>query len=437
MKQLFYKRMQEYFKDEYKAFETSLNQEAIKTVFINKLLGKNIVDDILIKLKKVDIHPLMYHYQHDNIGKTYEYQLGLVYPQELSAGIAPLVLNPKKDSVVLDMCSAPGGKAIQLYNMLDQQGLLIANEYDYQRSLIELSNFERSGFSNFILTSNHSKEVAKELESMVDYVLVDAPCSGEGMVRKMPEIIETYSDDNIKSCIIRQEEILENSYRCLKSGGYLVYSTCTFNIYENELMVKEFLTRHDDLELLDIDINHQRRGIVDDFENNKVLRFCFLDGTEGQFISLIHKKGQSQHKTFNYLKTVRNSIVEKFISDHLILDDYYLYQKNDRFYLSLVPLPKINLNIVRAGIFIGTLKQKNFIPEHHLYRAHILKDRFKHVYNLNDKQYQIYLSGNEIEIPSELKGYYLVTYKHYQLGFGKAVDGRLKNKYPKGLRIVV
>lgn len=279
-------------KDEIEIFKSKIKDEAISSIFINELKSEKaeILSKIDFPLTKTDLHNSMYYFKKENIGKTWQYQCGLIYPQEISAGIAPTILNPSPKSVVLDMCSAPGGKALQLANITKDEACLILNEYSFKRSLIELSNIEKTGFSNYILFNKNPEQIAKEFESCVDFCLVDAPCSGEGMIRKKPEILDNYNLNEIEICIKRQKEILDSAYKVLKQGAFLVYSTCTYNLDENEKMVSYFLDKYPDIKLIEIKHPHKRRGIsLNNLKGNYMLRFNILDNTEGQFVALFQK----------------------------------------------------------------------------------------------------------------------------------------------------
>ena len=286
-KTLFYNRMQDIYKDEYDEFLKALEDKPISSFYINSLKDskENILHEIGFKYKEGRYNPDSYYYEDVQIGKTIANDLGLIYPQEMSASIPSLILNPKENSCIVDMCSAPGGKSINLACISKDSGILISNEYEYKRAMILTSNLERMGISNVIVTNKNGDDLAVSLMGVADYVLLDAPCSGEGMIRKNHEIIDNYSMDNIELCSLRQKQLIENAYDILKEGGYLVYSTCTYAKEENEDIVHDFLKRHEDMELMTIDNRFIRRGINDP----NMVRFTVLDGTEGQFVSLMRK----------------------------------------------------------------------------------------------------------------------------------------------------
>jgi len=280
-----------------------------------------------------------------------------------------------------------------------------------------------------IITNKQTSDLAKQLEGFADLVILDAPCSGEGMIRKYPEILDEYSINNINSLADIQANLLEDAYKILNNGGQLLYSTCTYAFEEDENQIINFLNKHEDMELVNIDMKSSSTL-------NGTVKLSPLNNTEGQFICLMKKKGTKVNNSYKYLKTVKEKLVDDFISDNLMLEDYYLYKINDKYFLSLRPLIDMKYNTLKYGIFIGEIKNKRFEPNHNLYRANSLKGKYKYVYDLNDEEYDIYISGNELKANID-SHYYLLTYKNVSLGFGKASNGVIKNKYPKGLRRMV
>ena len=421
--------MQDIYKDEYDEFLKALEDKPISSFYINSLKDskENILHEIGFKYKEGRYNPDSYYYEDVQIGKTIANDLGLIYPQEMSASIPSLILNPKENSCIVDMCSAPGGKSINLACISKDSGILISNEYEYKRAMILTSNLERMGISNVIVTNKNGDDLAVSLMGVADYVLLDAPCSGEGMIRKNHEIIDNYSMDNIELCSLRQKQLIENAYDILKEGGYLVYSTCTYAKEENEDIVHDFLKRHEDMELMTIDNRFIRRGINDP----NMVRFTVLDGTEGQFVSLMRKNSAGFSKNMTYKKPVRNKIIEEFIKENLCLDEYYVYEQNGYYYMSLKPLWDLGKNVLRYGIYIGEIKKNIFYPSHNLFRSNALRNCFKKVIELNDEEYLKYRSGLNL-YHEDANGYYLLTYHGY--AYTKATKGDLKNKYPKGLR---
>ena len=419
MNELFLERVKDYF-DDYDSFLCKLNEPCTHGFFLNtkKALKNDILNLIDFEYKASPLTELSYYHFNDNIGKTKAYELGLIYPQEIAASIPSLLPDYSNIHTVVDLCSSPGGKTINVLNKLNDDAIVIANEYNYKRAQILSSNLERLGLFNVIITNKETKDLADQLENFADLVILDAPCSGEGMIRKYPEILDDYSINNIEKLASLQKNLLEDAYRILKGGGQLLYSTCTYAKEEDENQVNDFVNRHQDLHLLKTD------------------KLSPLDNTEGQFMALLVKDENDEKSHVKSLKTVRNKLVETFIKDNLYLDDYYLYSDENRYYLSIVPLINIGFNVIRYAIPLGEIINNRFEPFHALYRAVSLKNKYKRVYDLNDQEYLKFVSGEELKI-GQNNGYYLVTYHNHSLGYGKCSNGILKNKYPKGLRRMI
>lgn len=433
---LFSKRMQELMGERYEDFIKTLDQKAIRSLYYNTLKAdKNTIRSFLdFPVMGSRFNPDCDYYDTDQIGKTIANDLGLIYPQELSASLPALVLAPKGNKLIVDMCSAPGGKSINLLNIDHEEGLLVSNEFDYKRASVLVSNLERIGAGNVIITNKDTSSLAEILQGQADYVLLDAPCSGEGMIRKNPSVLDNYGLGNIQKCAALQKNLLDDAYTMLKDGGYMVYSTCTYAKEENEDNVAYFLAKHPDMSLLPID-KFPDHGSNFYSWGSAVARFTPLDQTEGQFMALFCKhQSAASFKPLRYLKTSDQPLVKKFIADQLDIDDYYLYCFNDRYYLSLRPLIDLGDHVIRYGIFVGTLKKQIFIPEHHFYRANILKDHYRKVIEITDDEFSAYRQGLSIYRWDLPNGYYALFYHGYPFSFSKCSDGELKNKYPKGLR---
>ena len=368
-------------------------------------------------------------FYHDcaNIGKTKAFELGLIYSQEPSAGMPVTLIDPDV-SLAIDLCAAPGGKSCGLLSRISPGARLIANDVNYSRAQILSSNLERLGFSNAAVTSLPTAKIAEKLEGKADLVIVDAPCSGEGMVRKYPEIREEYNDNNIRLNAERQKAVLEDAYRCLIPGGQLLYSTCTFAEEEDERQVLGLMSRHPDMRLVTPD----RPDLP---VKDGMIKLTFLEGSEGQFMALLRKDGVKTRPVLPKKHSVKEKLIDDFLKKETDLKDYYLYREKDRFFLSLQEENEYGLPCLRYGIDLGELKKGRYEPSHAFYRANALKGRYRNVYPLNDEEYRQFIQGLEIDCP--LQGYTAVSYHDFALGFGKAGGGKLKNKYPKGLRRVV
>ncbi len=426
--ELFLNRIKEYFGDDYENYLEKLEESESHALFLNthKASKEDILSLIDFKIWPSEFSDESYYYDCDSIGKSKAYELGLIYPQDVAASLSSAYIDTENIHTIVDMCAAPGGKTINILNRVKSDVLCIANDYSYLRALTLSSNLERLGFSNVIITNKNTKELSEQLENFADLVILDAPCSGEGMIRKYPEILDTYSINNIHSLASLQKELLDNAYIILKPGRQLIYSTCTYAFEEDEDQVTAFLERYHDMELINIDLksSSKLKGTV---------KLSPLYNTEGQFFALMRKKEKAEDSSFKVLKPVKDKLVDGFITDNLDFKDYFLYKNNDHYYLSLTPLMDLKKNVLKYGIYLGEIINKRFEPSHNLYRADRLFPYFRFKYDLNDEEYKLYVSGNEIKKTLD-KHYYLLTYKGYPLGFAKSSNGSLKNKYPKGLR---
>ncbi|MBP1529538.1 MAG: RsmF rRNA methyltransferase first C-terminal domain-containing protein [Erysipelotrichaceae bacterium] len=431
MNEVFEKRVKEYFGDKSDLFMSCMKEPCTQAFFINeaKAVPETIFSLIDFPYSESKLSKESYYHNHDNIGKSKAYELGLIYPQEIAASLTSKYVDPTGIHLIVDMCAAPGGKSINILNRVKNDVLLISNDVSHNRASILSSNLERLGFDNVIVTNKKCEDLARQVADQADLVILDAPCSGEGMIRKYPEILDTYSIANIESLAKTQSQLLEEAYQMLKQGGQLVYSTCTFAFEEDEDQITSFLEKHNDMKLvlIEMDSVSKLKGTV---------KLSFLDHTEGQFFALLKKDGESNSSHLKEMKTVKDRIVEDFIQDNLLLDHYYLYKNNEHYYLSLKPLPDMKGNVLRYGIYLGDLIKKRFEPSHHLYRANSLKGKYRYTYDLDEQQYDDFVSGKEIKANLD-DHYYQLTYKGIALGYGKCAKGTIKNKYPKGLRRMI
>lgn len=391
------------------------------------------------------------YYFDENVrpGKHPYHEMGLYYIQEPSAMSAAALLAPKPGMRVLDLCAAPGGKSTQLATYLGDSGLLVSNEINTQRSRILSQNIERMGIKNAIVTNEDSFVLASHFPGFFNAIQVDAPCSGEGMFRKLPEAIEQWSMENVAICAARQKEILDNAAVMLKPGGTIVYSTCTFSKEENEDVIEYFLERHPDFTLEE----------MERFWPHKV------DG-EGHFVAKLvrrgsvdtdlkadrkNKKSKNSKNRKNESKPALTKENMKLLSEFLdetISEDMAAWIKNSRLVMfgeQLYRLPDMEvdikgLKVQRAGLHIGEFKKQRFEPSHSLALALKLNDA-KNVVKLTCENPQTigFFNGQSVMLSDEQateckKGWALVCVDGYPAGWGKVNGAQVKNHYPKGLR---
>ncbi len=367
-----------------------------------------------------------------SLGNSPLHHCGAFYIQEPSATSAAEMLGVEEGDFVLDLCAAPGGKSTQIGAMLNGTGLLWSNEIVRNRANILLSNIERMGISNAVVSNAHPEQLCERLAGRFDKVLVDAPCSGEGMFRKNGEAQTEWSVEHVRSCAERQLHILDSAKKALRPGGVLVYSTCTFSREENEGVISRFLDKNPDFVLEDPGVSFGRPTM------EHARRIFPMDGGEGHFAARLRKKGESG----------RISVpVNTSKADSAILDFYDSLFVNRPFGENITVLkdkiiilpknyqPADGVPVLRAGVILGEIVKRRFEPHHSAFAAAGKSDCVNAVdFEADSAQIKAYLHGEEIDVPSDVKGYCTVCVDGMTVGFGKASNGRLKNKYPKGLR---
>lgn len=391
------------------------------------------------------------YYFDENVrpGKHPYHEMGLYYIQEPSAMSAAALLAPKPGMRVLDLCAAPGGKSTQLATYLGDSGLLVSNEINTQRSRILSQNIECMGIKNAIVTNEDSFVLASHFPGFFNAIQVDAPCSGEGMFRKLPEAIEQWSMENVAICAARQKEILDNAAVMLKPGGVIVYSTCTFSREENEDVIEYFLERHTDFTLEEMErfwphkVDGEGHFVAKLVRRGSINEFVEADGKT--------KKNKNSKNRKNETKTALTKENMKLLSEFLdetISDDMAALIKNSRLVMfgeQLYRLPDMEvdikgLKVQRAGLHIGEFKKQRFEPSHSLALALKLSEA-KNVVKLTCDNPQTigFFNGQSVMLSDEQaaeckKGWALVCVDGYPAGWGKVNGTQVKNHYPKGLR---
>lgn len=307
------------------------------------------------------------YYFDENVrpGKHPYHEMGLYYIQEPSAMSAAALLAPKPGMRVLDLCAAPGGKSTQLATYLGDSGLLVSNEINTQRSRILSQNIERMGIKNAIVTNEDSFVLASHFPGFFNAIQVDAPCSGEGMFRKLPEAIEQWSMENVAICAARQKEILDNAAVMLKPGGTIVYSTCTFSKEENEDVIEYFLERHPDFTLEEMERfwPHKVDG-EGHFVAKLVRRGCVDTDLKADRKTKKNKNSKNRKNETKPALTKENMKLLSEFLDETISEDMAAWIKNSRLVMfgeQLYRLPDIEvdikgLKVQRAGLHIGEFK---------------------------------------------------------------------------------
>lgn len=391
------------------------------------------------------------YYFDENVrpGKHPYHEMGLYYIQEPSAMSAAALLAPKPGMRVLDLCAAPGGKSTQLATYLGDSGLLVSNEINTQRSRILSQNIERMGIKNAIVTNEDSFVLASHFPGFFNAIQVDAPCSGEGMFRKLPEAIEQWSPENVAICAARQKEILDNAAVMLKPGGTIVYSTCTFSKEENEDVIECFLERHPDFTLEEMERfwPHKVDG-EGHFVAKLVRRGCVDTDLKADRKTKKNKNSKNRKNETKPALTKENMKLLSEFLDETISEDMAAWIKNSRLVMfgeQLYRLPDMEvdikgLKVQRAGLHIGEFKKQRFEPSHSLALALKLSEA-KNVVKLTCDNPQTigFFNGQSVMLSDEQaaeckKGWALVCVDGYPAGWGKVNGAQVKNHYPKGLR---
>lgn len=362
-----------------------------------------------------------FYVKSESPGKTIYHAAGLYYVQEPSAMSVAPNLGVKRGDRVLDLCSAPGGKGTQLAQYLCGEGIIFLNEINFQRAKILSSNVERLGIKNSVVTCASPEVLAKYFDNYFDKILVDAPCSGEGMFKKESEAIPEWSLDNVDKCAVRQAEILESAYRMLAGGGRLVYSTCTFAPKEDEIQMDNFLARHNDCKFIVMNklLPHKIRG-------------------EGHFYAVIEKSVGVRNEKSLHLPMVKDkkmlALYREWEQQNLSLKFENIHAVGQTLYSLPFEMPyTVNIQTLRAGVRLGDVTGNRFEPSHSL--AMSLSASQANTLEVDEKTALNYLKGLTFDCTEDIKGWRLVIYKGYPLGWTKIANGVAKNRLPKGIRI--
>ena len=355
------------------------------------------------------------------IGKHPLHAAGCCYVQEPAAQVPASLSGARPGRVVLDLCAAPGGKTTQLAALLQNTGLLVANEPVRSRAETLVGNLERLGVTNTLVTCMRPDALADALGASFDLVLVDAPCSGEGMFRKDDVAIREWSPEHVLACAARQEQILSSAAQLLKPGGRLVYATCTFSQEENEGVIDSFLFAHSDFTLLETRRMYPHTSVG-----------------EGQFMAVLVRAGTGESSAALSVPVgERIPALEAFWREAFTIDQPTTMLLPDGRVLippQLLPRELRGLHIVRAGVLAGELKNGRFTPDHALALA-FPAAAFCATVPLEAAELTRFLAGETVACDLALSGWCPATVLGHPIGWGKAVDGVLKNHIPKGLRI--
>lgn len=445
-------KMQELLKDEYKNFLNIYREDRTQGLRVNtlKLSVEEFIRQSPFALESIPwTNEGFYYNKEDRPGKHPYHEAGLYYIQEPSAMAVGEIVDPKPGEKILDLCAAPGGKTTHIAAKLKGQGFILANEIHPTRARILSQNIERMGIKNAVVTNEAPHRLAQRFSGYFDRVLVDAPCSGEGMFRKNPEACTEWSIDNLTLCSNRQLDILSHAKDMLKSGGRLIYSTCTFSPEENERVISKFLKLNPNFQIEDVKTYQGfDKGRIDwtiekfhDIEKTIRIWPHRVRG-EGHYIAVLRKMEGTASKKPKYSEGVTNlkSLEEYFrFTEEFLLDTprgKYILFGNQLYIIPEEMLSLKNLKVVTPGWHLGTIKKKRFEPSHALALS-LNKKHVKYSWNLNGDSWEIisYLRGETLDAKgSNEKGWYLIEVDGHSIGWAKLSNNMLKNHYPKYLR---
>ncbi len=407
---------------DFEAFLKSYDRPAERAIRVNtlKITTEEFKKLSPFALTGVPWEPSGFYVEVEGLGKTPLHAAGLYYVQEPSAMSAAPELEVKRGERVLDLCSAPGGKGTQLAQYMDGEGIIFLNEIIFQRAKILSSNVERFGIKNAVVTCAAPEKLADKFEQYFDKILVDAPCSGEGMFKKEKNAIPEWSEQNVSACAVRQSVILDCAAKMLKGGGRMVYSTCTFSEQEDEEQVENFLNRHTDFKLLKMQklLPHKIRG-------------------EGHFFAVFEKSGDGEDNISELKPEVKDkklvSLYREWEKENLFIKFDRLHLSGDTLYSLPEGTPQTGVQTLRCGVRLGEFSGGRFEPSHSL--AMCLKKGEANFIDLDERGAVDFLKGLTFPCDTNLKGWNVASYLGFPLGWCKAVCGTAKNHLPKGLRI--
>lgn len=462
--------MKELLGDELDSFLDCYNDKHNAGLRVNTL---KLTPDEFKRIAPVDIAPVpwiangFYYNESDQASKHPYYYAGMYYIQEPSAMTPASLLPVVPGDKVLDLCAAPGGKTTELGAKLKGRGVLVCNDISNSRAKALLKNVELFGIRNAIVISEAPSKLEGTFEGYFDKILVDAPCSGEGMFRKSHAIVKNWEQYGTGYYAKLQREILPSAIKMLKPGGYMIYSTCTFSTEEDEGTLKWILENYLDMHVLSTaDISdekykgfvHADCALVDGPEEiNGALRlYPHRIKGEGHFVALLHKDGPEDERTEGVAsgsESFKNEYSEatrkryKNISDEAFdflaqigfeISAREIEVREDRLYMMPQDVPSLKgLRIMRSGLLLGEMKKGRFEPSQAL-ASSLHADEYGNILNLDAASDDVtrYLKCETIDVPETVAdGYVLVCVDGYPLGWGKVAGGKFKNKYLPGWRM--
>lgn len=451
----FEQKMKEMLGPDYENYLASFECDAYQGLRVNT--AKISVEDFIklspYELKQVSWCPNGFYYDKaQKPAKHPFYFAGLYYIQEPSAMTTASLLPVEEGDMVLDLCAAPGGKSTELAAKLNGTGLLVTNDISNSRAKALLKNMEVFGVGNALVTSEPPNELTKRFPEFFDKILIDAPCSGEGMFRKQGNMTKAWEKNGVDLFVGLQRSILKEAVTMLKPGGIMIYSTCTFSKEENEQAIEYLLSLDDSLHLQELplfdgfDKGHPEWGLTGNEELTKCRRLWphRIDG-EGHFVAMVRKdRNQAAAPITEYIfskERLSREAVDFIESIRYPFDLSRMDVQKERVFYIPEKMPYVKgLRILRCGLYMGDMKKNRFEPSQSL--AMFLKaSLFPNSICLSvaDERVIKYLKGETIELEENERNAYkdgicLICVEQYPLGFGKLSKGTIKNKYLPGWR---
>ena len=441
------KNMKDLLKDEYDEYIRCFDMPRSYGLRVNT--QKISVEDFL-KITPFELEPIpwttngFYYKEEDRPAKHPYYYAGLYYLQEPSAMAPAQILEIEQEDIVLDTCAAPGGKSTELAAKLNNTGVLIANDISASRCQGLLKNIELFGFENCFVSSEDLTKLKDSFFECFDKILIDAPCSGEGMFRKENGLIKSWQERGNEYYASLQKQIVQSALKMLKPGGKMVYSTCTFSPLEDEEIILFMKECEPSLKVLPISCaSYFEKGLA--LNNQTDLENCIrlyphkIQG-EGHFVAYLQKGKQSDSKKKKKKQKATIPVKDEFFA-YLKKNFYngtFEIKKDKLYFVPSSPINTDGIRILRSGLLIGEIKKNHFEPSQALALS-LKKEEFTQVldFNVDDIRVIKYLKGETLDIKdmdSKMSGWVLICVNGYPLGFGKVTKGILKNKYAQGWR---
>jgi len=437
--QVYLSNMKELLKDKYDDYLACFNSPRYYSLRVNT--SKISVEDFL-KISPFKLEPVAWckdsFYYDENIrpAKHPYYYAGLYYLQEPSAALPAEVLEINEGDKVLDACAAPGGKSCKLANKLNNTGVLFSNDISVSRSQVLLKNLENFGFKNYFVISEDTNKLKDHFKNYFDKILLDAPCSGEGMFRKEPELIKSWLEKGNDYYANIQKQIIKDCLDMLKPGGKMVYSTCTFSIKEDEEIIEYAMSLYPELKILPI---KKCEGMADGLTaktKDCARMYPHLIKGEGHFVAYLQKGDEKENIQYKTIVSLKPNL-DFFKNISMSFSNGTYNNRQGKLYYE----PNTNhnlqgLRILRSGLYLGEYKHDKFEPSQALALA-LNQNEYPNIINLkcDDPRTIKYLKCETLDVKEfNIEGYTLVCVDNYPLGFGIIKNGILKNKYPANYR---